>query len=86
MHETGIVRDLLSRAHTEAGGLPGEIASLSLRIGALSGITPEALRSSVDRAAYEMWGHRPALDIEESHDVASPDALGVVLVSIRLGE
>ena len=86
MHETAIVRDLLAKARAEAGGNSDDIAALTLRIGPLSGITPEALRDSVDRAALEMWGHEPAVRIEESDEVDSPDALGVVLVSVRLGE
>lgn len=83
MHETAVVRDLLSRAQAEVEE-PTDIVALTLRIGPLSGITPESLRQCVDRVSHQLWGHRPALEIEESHDLTSPNALGVALVSIRL--
>jgi Zn finger protein HypA/HybF involved in hydrogenase expression len=84
MHETAIVSDLLGRAEAESAGDPTVIAALKFRIGALSGVTPESLRQHVDRLAFGRWGHKPKIEVEESYDPTDPNALGVLLVSVRL--
>jgi Zn finger protein HypA/HybF involved in hydrogenase expression len=84
MHETAIVSDLLARAEAEVPGDSAIIATLKFQIGALSGVTPRSLRQTADRLAFRRWGYIPELDIEESHDPTDSNALGVVLVSVRL--
>ena len=86
MHETAIVSDLLARAEAEATGNPTVITALKFRIGALSGIRPESLRQHAAQLAVERWGRSPELEIDESHDPTDPNALGVVLVSVRMQE
>lgn len=84
MHETAIVTDLLGRAEAEASGDPSVIAGLTFRIGALSGFTSDSFRECADRIAFGKWGYTPELEVEESDDPTDPNALGVVLVSVRL--
>ncbi|MGA7271219.1 MAG: hypothetical protein WB239_09125 [Acidimicrobiia bacterium] len=83
MHESRLVRDLVTRAQTEAGGAP--VTRMVLRLGALSPVSPAALEQAiVDRTSLE-WGRAPAVDIELSQDPADVRALDVVLVSIGIG-
>ena len=86
MHESGMVRDLLGRAESAASGDVGSITGLRMRVGALSGVTPEGLRQCVDLLAPMLWGFAPELEIVESSDPADPQALGIVLESITVGE
>jgi Zn finger protein HypA/HybF involved in hydrogenase expression len=84
MHESRIVADLVARAETESAGSPQAIRALTFRIGALSGIPPHALRNGVAEQAAARWGHRPEIIVDQSQDPVEPNALGVVLVSIRM--
>lgn len=84
MHETGLVGDLLARAEAESGGDVRTIESLRIRIGALSGLTADGLRATTGRVAVARWGFMPELEIEQSDDPTDPNAMGVVLVALRM--
>ena len=81
MHEMGLVRDILERAEDAADG--EAVIAMRLRVGLLAGAAPDYLREYINREAAERWGHRPAVEIEESADPTDPDALGVMLVSVE---
>ncbi|HLF60755.1 MAG TPA: hypothetical protein VI980_06235 [Acidimicrobiia bacterium] len=84
MHESGIVRDLMSRVEKEIDGAHDQVASLRFRVGALSGIGPESLREGARHYALEKWGYAPEVEVEQSADPTDSSALGVLLVSIGL--
>ena len=81
MHESGVVADLMRRVEQESHGA-GQIRRLRFRVGALAGVSPDALRHGVDHYAEERWGYLPEVVVEQSGDPTDPDALGVLLVSI----
>jgi len=84
MHESRLIADLVNRAEIEAAGRPEAITGLRLRLGALCGVPPEALRRGMGQHALDRWGHVPAIVIDESVDPVAPSARGVVLVSIKV--
>ncbi len=84
MHESRLVRDLVTKAESEAAGSPSKIKRLTFRIGALCGIPADSLRHGVQEQTAARWGHRPAITIDESTDPIDPNALGIVLVSIQM--
>jgi hydrogenase nickel incorporation protein HypA/HybF len=53
VHELSIALSLVDVACEEAGRLGGRVCALHLRIGALSGVVPEALISSFEMASAE---------------------------------
>jgi hypothetical protein len=84
MHESGIVRDLMSRVEKEIDGAQEQVAWLKFRVGALSGIGPETLKQSARHYALVKWGYAPEVEVEQSADPTDSNALGVLLVSIGL--
>ncbi len=50
MHELSIALSILDLAAEEAGRRPGRVAAIHVRLGRLSGVDPEALRSAYDLA------------------------------------
>ena len=83
MHESGVVADLMRRVEEESHRA-GRVSSLRFRIGALAGVTPDALRRGVDDYAVDRWGHSPEVVVEQSADPTDPDALGVRLISVKV--
>ena len=83
MHESHVVADLMQRAEEESYGA-GRVSSLRLRVGALAGVTPDALRHGIDDYAEDRWGYVPEVVVEEGIDPTDPDALGVRLVSVKV--
>ncbi len=53
MHELSIALSLVDMAQEEAEKLGGRVCALHLRIGALAGVVPEALRASYEMASFE---------------------------------
>src|ERR1700741_2907176 len=53
MHELSIALSLVDMAQEEAERLGGRVCALHLRIGALSGVVPEALLASYEMASFE---------------------------------
>ena len=83
MHESRIVADLMRRVEEESRRA-GRVSSLRLRVGALAGVTPDALRHGVDHYAVDRWGYSPEVVVEQSVDPTDPDALGVRLISVKV--
>lgn len=50
MHELSIALSLLDLAEEEAGRLGGRVTAIHLKLGPLSGVVPEALRSAYELA------------------------------------
>ncbi|MEX1124875.1 MAG: hypothetical protein WEE53_04345 [Acidimicrobiia bacterium] len=84
MHESGMVRDLMTRVENEVDGAPEQVTTLRFRVGALSGIGPESLRQGARHYALDNWGYAPEVEVEQSTDPTDPNALGVLLISIGL--
>jgi hypothetical protein len=84
MHESGIVRDLMSRVEEEADVGNGQVTRLRFRVGALAGIGSDSLIEGARHYAIENWGYAPEVLVEEAADPTDPNALGVLLVSIGL--
>jgi hypothetical protein len=84
VHESGVVRELMTRVEQEVAGSEDRIQRLTFRVGALSGIGPEHLREGACRYALERWGYAPVVEVEQSGDATDSNALGVLLVSIGL--
>lgn len=84
MHESRLVKDLVTKAESEASGSPSKIKRLTFRIGALCGIPADSLRHGVEEQVAARWGHTPAITIDESTNPIDPNALGIVLVSIQM--
>lgn len=84
MHESGVVADLMGRVEQETKGA-GRVSRVTLRVGALAGLDAHSLRQGVEDYAEERWGYLPEVVVERSTDPTTPDAQGVVLVSIGVG-
>lgn len=83
MHESRIVADLMRRVEEESRRA-GRVRSLRIRVGALAGVTPDALRHGVDHYAVDRWGYSPEVVVEQSVDPTDPDSLGVRLISVKV--
>ena len=84
MHESRVVADLMRRVEQESKGA-GQVRRVTLRVGALAGLSAHSLRHGVEHYAGERWGYLPDVVVERSTDPTGPDAQGVVLVSIGVG-
>jgi Zn finger protein HypA/HybF involved in hydrogenase expression len=84
MHERGLVRDVLARVEEIAGHDDGRVRAISLRVGAASGTSADAVRRHAELVAEERWGSAPRFDVVESSDILEPGASGLTLVSVRL--
>ncbi len=65
MHELSIALSLVDIACEEVSRLGGRVCALHLRVGALSGVVPEALMSSFEMASAETPLEGSRLVIEE---------------------
>lgn len=86
MHESGIVRSLVARAESvveEAGDTSA--ARIEIRIGAMSGIDPDVVRTHWRRfATASTRDAQLVLVVDDDHD--SPGALGATLDSIEMAD
>jgi len=83
MHESRLVADLMAAADRHLAD-PSRITGLTFQIGALSVVTPDALRHGVTESARARWGSEPDITIHQSPDPSATNALGVMLVSLRV--
>jgi hypothetical protein len=74
----------MTRVEKEVGGAQEQVTSLKFRVGALSGVSPESLRQGTRDYALQKWGYAPEVLVEQSNDPTDSNALGVLLLSIRL--
>jgi Zn finger protein HypA/HybF involved in hydrogenase expression len=84
VHESHLVADLIARVEAEVDPAVSRVSRLTLRIGALSSLSPLALREGVERSSTHAWGYAPQVDIERSEEISKPGGLGVTLVSIQV--
>ena len=80
MHESGLARDLLTKASAEAGD--AEVRSLRLEVGAMSGIGPDHLADTIARVATERWGYAPEVAVTANEDPMAEGATGVRLTAV----
>jgi len=80
MHESRLVADLVTAAGLAIDG--ETVGLMRLRVGAMAGVSPEALRHGIAHHAADRWGAVPVIEIEESTDPIEPGALGVTLVAV----
>jgi len=87
MHEMSLMADLLRRVERiaeEQGG--GRIARLTVRLGALSHLSPSHFRDHFDRASTGTKAEGAALDIHTSSDIGDSRAQDVLLESVEVEE
>src|SRR3954468_10265324 len=67
MHETSIIQNLIELIHDQVTDEePVRVTAVRLRVGALSGVVPEALRFAFDAAVPGTFLGGARLDIEEA--------------------
>jgi Zn finger protein HypA/HybF involved in hydrogenase expression len=86
MHESRVVADLITRVEAEVDPREQRVGRVSLRIGALSGISPTALALGVEEHATRVWGYAPEVVADQSEDLGDLAATGVTLTSILVGD
>jgi hydrogenase nickel incorporation protein HypA/HybF len=83
MHETGIVRDMVRRLEamaTEAGAT--RIASVDVRLGALSAFPPAHFREHFDEEALGTRAEGATLNVRVLEDATDPHAQDVMIESV----
>ena len=85
MHEAGLVRDLVRRADAVVTAEQAERASsVTVRVGALSHLSAERLRSYFGPASRNTTLEGADLVVEIDGDPAAPDAMDLVLVAVEV--
>lgn len=84
MHESRLVADLVARVEYEVDPAASRVTRLSLRVGALSSLSPSGLRKGIEQHAVRVWGYAPEVDVERSAELDDPGALSVTLDSIQV--
>jgi Zn finger protein HypA/HybF involved in hydrogenase expression len=84
MHESRIVADLITRVESEVDPATTKVVGLTLRVGALSALSPSALREGVESHAARAWGYAPEVKVDRSVELDDPAATGVRLESIHV--
>jgi hydrogenase nickel incorporation protein HypA/HybF len=85
MHEASLIRGLIRRVEavvSEQGG--GKVLGLTVRVGALSHLSPGHLREHFVQGARGTLAEGARLHIEVLTDVADPRACEVLLESVEL--
>ncbi len=85
MHESGIVASLVARAEAIVEESCAEARQIGIKIGALSGIEPEAVRAHWSRFAGPLLDGAD-LDIEVEEDVGTAASLGAVLSYVEVSD
>ena len=86
MHERGIAADIVAQAERAAGVDADKIASMRLRIGPLAGVTPAGIANAVTDESIQRLGYAPSVIVDVAEDIRSPDATGVVLQTVTVGD
>lgn len=84
MHESRLVAELIARVESEVDPASSRVTSLVLRVGALSSLSPSALREGVEHHAARAWGYQPEVEVDRSVELDDPAAMSVTLDSIRV--
>lgn len=80
MHESGLIRKLIQIAIDEATSRGGDLRSISIRLGALAGGSPEHLRGHFEIELRELGLEAIRLDIEE--EPFSPTGVDITSIEI----
>ena len=83
MHEHSLMIDLVHKAESvvQANGAIGA-SRVTVRLGALSHISPEHLRDHFARITTGTLLAGAVLEVEPAEDVAAPDAMDVTLTAV----
>lgn len=65
MHELSIAMDVVEKLTDDLADEPGEVSSVRLRVGALSGVVPDALRFAWDAACLDTRLAGSELEIDQ---------------------
>ena len=85
MHETSLMNDLMKKILTLAHEQHAEkITRVSIRLGALSHLSPTHFKEHFDHAAQGTLAQGAEIDAELSDSIDDPNALDVVLKSIDI--
>ena len=85
MHEAGLVRDLVRKADAVVTAEDADRAtSITVRIGALSHLSAEHLRSHFDSASRDTALEGADLVVEIDEDPSAADAMVLVLVAVEV--
>ncbi len=85
MHESGIVASLAARAEAIVAEACAEPRRIGIKVGALSGVEPEAVRAHWARFAGPLLVGA-SLDIQVDDDPSAPTSLGVVLSYVDIAD
>jgi hydrogenase nickel incorporation protein HypA/HybF len=87
MHEASLMRALMKRIGQVAAESGAErVTAVSVRLGALSHMSPEHFREHWDVESRDSIAQDAALTIEASGDLSDPAAQDVTLLSIDVAE
>lgn len=87
MHEHSLMNNLMNKilllAEKEHAT---QVTKVSVKLGALSHISPEHFKEHFDIAAKGTIAENAAIDAEESEDINDPDAQTILLKSIDVAD
>jgi hydrogenase nickel incorporation protein HypA/HybF len=85
VHEHGLMKDLMRRIlSTAATENARRVTGVSVRLGALSHMTPGHFGEHYEQAAAGTIAEGAALDIATSDDITDPNATDVVLTAVEV--
>jgi Zn finger protein HypA/HybF involved in hydrogenase expression len=84
MHESRLVADLIARVESEVDPATIRVVGITLRVGALSTLSPPALREGVESHAARAWGYTPQVNVDRADEFDDPAAMSVTLDSIQV--
>lgn len=85
MHEAGLVRSLVRKADAVVAAEGATRASsVTVRVGAMSHISPDHLRDYFGQEAKGTKVEGADLQIETDDDLTAPEAMDLVLVAVEL--
>ena len=85
MHELSLVADLVRKAEATAGAAGAQqVTALSVRLGALSHLSPEHLEEHLEHAARGSMLEGARLEVTVNPDPTDPRAQEVELLSVEV--
>jgi Zn finger protein HypA/HybF involved in hydrogenase expression len=84
VHESHLVADLMARVESEIDPGGVRVTRLTLRVGALSGVSATALQDGIEQRAMLAWGYTPDVIVEHTDDIEEPGTMGVTLISMQV--
>ena len=84
MHEASLMKDLMGKILSVAENEGGDVAAVSVWLGALSHMSPDHFREHYEQAAKGTIAEGARLDIETSPNLDDANAQNVVLKSVEI--